>query len=29
MELDVVHSGNTVDAFEKFMNYEDFELTVK
>lgn len=25
---DVVHSGNTVEAFEKFMNYEDFELEI-
>lgn len=25
---DVVHSGNTVKAFEKLMNYEDFELII-
>lgn len=25
---DVVHSGETVSAFEKLMNYEDFELQI-
>jgi hypothetical protein len=25
---DVVHSGDTVKAFEKLMNYEDFELEI-
>lgn len=25
---DVVHSGETMEEFEKVMNYEDFELTI-
>ncbi|MFA7287657.1 MAG: DUF5675 family protein [Melioribacteraceae bacterium] len=25
---DVTHSGNTIAAFEKLMNYEDFELEI-
>lgn len=25
---DVVHSGATIEAFEKYMNYEDFELEI-
>lgn len=28
-QLDVVHSGNTIKAFEDFMNRKDFVLTVK
>jgi hypothetical protein len=27
-QLDVIHSGDTITAFEKLMNYEDFELTI-
>jgi hypothetical protein len=27
-ELDSIHSGDTVTAFEKLLNYEDFELTI-
>lgn len=27
--LDIIHSGNTVKAFEKFMNYENFKLIIK
>lgn len=26
---DVVHSGATMEEFEKLMNYEDFELTIE
>ena len=28
LQLDVIHSGATVDEFEKLMNYEDFELEI-
>lgn len=27
-QLDTIHSGDTVKAFEKLMNYEDFELEI-
>lgn len=27
-QLDVIHSGDTMRAFEKHMNYEPFELTI-
>lgn len=26
---DISHSGDTIKAFEKYMNYEDFELEIK
>lgn len=28
-ELDVIHSGDTVAAFEKLMDYQDFKLIIK
>lgn len=27
-QLDIIHSGDTIRAFEKHMNYEDFELEI-
>lgn len=27
-QLDIIHSGDTMRAFEKHMNYEPFELTI-
>lgn len=27
-QLDAIHSGDTITAFEKLMNYEDFELEI-